>query len=63
MVGGSQSVSAPARRAIQGSQPVRRFLRLHGAVSSGFGDGAEADEVFDHAGEGGEVVHLEDGGL
>ena len=29
----------------------------------GFGDGAEADEVFDQAGEGGEVVHDFDGGV
>ena len=27
-----------------------------------FGDGAEADEVFEHTGEGGEIVHGADGG-
>lgn len=27
-----------------------------------FGDNAEADEVFEHAGEGGEIVHGADGG-
>ena len=34
-----------------------RGLHLHG------GDDAEADEVFEHAGEGGEVVHGADGGV
>lgn len=33
-----------------------RGLHLHG------GDDAEADEVFEHAGDGGEIVHGADGG-
>ena len=45
-----------------GGQQVAGFDTHTRRFHLGFGYGAEADEVFDHAGEGGEVVHGADGG-
>ena len=39
------------------SQQLTRFHARTGWFHLDFGDGAEADEVFEHAGEGGKVGH------
>lgn len=45
-----------------GGQFAGLYLRARG-LHLNFGDDAEADEVFEHAGEGGEIVHGADGGF
>ena len=46
----------PAGQQLAGFDTHTGWLHLY------FGNGTEADEVFDHAGEGGEVVHGVHGG-
>lgn len=64
MASGPQSRVVPARRAVQGSQPVSRSPLLTrtraGRLSarlpwSTIGDGAKADQVLDKAGEGSDI--------